>query len=213
MPVSRVVLIEDHNMVRELFAHLITKDLGLVLAAECATAEAGLVTVRRERPDLVIADWALPDGRGLDLVRTLGPQLPDTRWLMISAGEQGAFVQEAAALGVQGFVMKRSDLPTLREAVRRVLAGETYYCPVSARLLAARIVSEGAAGGGAPTPRERDVLIGFARGENPKAIADRLGTSVKTVQNHLTALKDKLGLHEPAELVRYAIRHGYVEAP
>ncbi len=61
--------------------------------------------------------------------------------------------------------------------------------------------------------REREVLRGFARGENPKVLADRLSVSTKTVQNHLSMLKDKLGLHEPAELVHYAIKHGYVEAP
>ena len=63
------------------------------------------------------------------------------------------------------------------------------------------------------TPRERDVLRGFARGENPKVLAGRLGLSSKTVQNHLVMLKDKLGLHEPAELVHYAIKHGHIEAP
>lgn len=213
MPKARIVLVEDHSMVRQLFAHLVTRDLGLALAAECATASEGREAILREEPDLAVVDWALPDGRGPDLVRALAARVPNTGWLMISASEQGHFVREAASLGVQGFVMKRSDLPTFREAVNRILAGDTYYCPVSAQLLAARIVQEGAANGTALTAREREILSGFARGENPKAIAERLEMNVKTVQNHLTTLKDKLGLYEPAELVRYAIKHGYVEAP
>ena len=210
---ARVVLIEDHTMVRQLFAHLIRDDLGLTLAAECTTVAEGAAALLKEKPDLAIVDWMLPDGRGFDVVRAVGAKLPRTRWLFISSNEQGHLVREAVSLGVQGFVMKRSDLATMREAVRRVLAGESYYCPASARLLVDRMVGEGQAMGVSLTPREREVLRGFARGENPKALAEKLGVSAKTVQNHLSLLKDKLGLQEPAALVHYAIKHGYIEAP
>ncbi len=210
---ARVVLIEDHTMVRQLFAHLIRDELGLTLAADCTTVADGAATLLVEKPDLAIVDWMLPDGRGFDLVRSVGPKLPRTRWLFISSNEQGHLVREAVSLGVQGFVMKRSDLATLRDAVRRVLAGEKYYCPASARLLVEKMVDESRAVAANLTSREREVLRGYARGENPKVLADRLGVTTKTVQNHLTLLKDKLGLREPAELVHYAIKHGYVEAP
>lgn len=210
---ARVILVEDHTMVRQLFAHLLREDLGLTLLADCTTVAEGTEALQKEKPDLAIVDWMLPDGRGFDLVRNVGPKLPRTRWLFMSSNEQGHLVREAVSLGVQGFVMKRSDLGILREAVRRVLAGKTYYCPASARLLVDRMVGEGQAVGVSLTPREREVLRGFARGENPKALADRLGVSAKTVQNHLSILKDKLGLQEPAALVHYAIKHGYIEAP
>lgn len=210
---SRVILIEDHTMVRQLFAHLIREDLGLSLAADCTTVAEGTEALLREKPDLAIVDWMLPDGRGFDVVRAVGPRLPRTRWLFISSNEQGHLVREAVNLGVHGFVMKRSDLSTMRDAIRRVLAGETYYCPASARLLVDRMVGEGHTMGVSLTTREREVLRGFAGGENPKAMADRLGISTKTVQNHISILKDKLGLQEPAALVHYAIKHGYIEAP
>jgi DNA-binding NarL/FixJ family response regulator len=200
-------------MVRQLFAHMLRDTLGVDLVAECTNVAEGTVALLREKPDLAIIDWMLPDGRGFDLVRGVGPKLTRTRWLFVSSNEQGHLVREAVHLGVQGFVMKRSDLSTLRDAVKRVLAGETYYCPASARMLVDRMVGEGHALGVSLSPREREVLRGFARGENPKALADRIGISVKTVQNHLSTLKDKLGLQEPAELVHYAIKHGYVEAP
>ncbi len=200
-------------MVRQLFAHLIRDDLGLALAADCTTVAEGTEALLREKPDLAIVDWMLPDGRGFDLVRGVGPKLPRTRWLFVSSNEQGHLVREAVSLGVQGFVMKRSDLATIREAIRRILAGETYYCPASTRLLVDRLVGEGQTMGVSLTSREREVLRGFAGGENPKVLADRLGISAKTVQNHLSILKDKLGLQEPAELVHYAIKHGYIEAP
>ena len=79
-PPARVVLVEDHTMVRQLFAHLVRDDLGLTLAADCTTVAEGQVALVREQPDLAIVDWMLPDGRGFDLVRSVGPKLPRTRW-------------------------------------------------------------------------------------------------------------------------------------
>lgn len=210
---ARVVLIEDHTMVRQLFAHLVRDDLGLTLAADCTNVADGSVALLREKPDLAIVDWMLPDGRGFDLVRAVGPKLPRTRWLFVSSNEQGHLVREAVSLGVHGFVMKRSDLATLRTAIATVLAGEKYYCSASARLLVDKMVDESRVAGAALTSREREVLRGFAAGLNTKVLADKLGVSVKTVQNQLTAIKEKLGLFEPAELVHYAIKHGYIEAP
>jgi DNA-binding NarL/FixJ family response regulator len=210
---ARVVLVEDHTMVRQLFAHLVRDELGLQLAGDCTTVADGAAALLREKPDLAIVDWMLPDGRGFELVRQVGPKLPRTRWLFVSSNEQGHLVREAVSLGVHGFVMKRSDLATLRAAIAAVLAGEKYYCPASARLLVDKMVDESRTVAVNLTAREREVLRGFAGGENPKSLAVRLGVSVKTVQNHLTMLKDKLGLREPAELVHYAIKHGYVEPP
>jgi DNA-binding NarL/FixJ family response regulator len=211
--IPRIVLVEDHAMVRQLLAHLLRDELGLTLVADCTSVADGMDALLREKPDLAIVDWMLPDGRGFDLVRRAGPKLPKTRWLFVSSNEQGHLVREAVSLGVHGFVMKRSDLSTLREAVRCVLAGEKYYCAASARLLVEKMVDESQVVAANLTSREREVLRGYARGENPKALAERLGVSTKTVQNHLTLLKDKLGLYEPAEIVHYAIKHGYVEAP
>lgn len=212
-PAPRIVLIEDHTMIRQLLAHLVRDDLKLRMAAECTTVAEGAAALLREKPDLAIVDWMLPDGRGFDVMRQVAPKLPRTRWLFISSNEQGHLVREAVSLGVQGFVMKRSDLGTLRTAITQVLAGEKYYCSASTRLLVDKMVDESRATGMSLTSREREVLRGFAQGQNPKALAERLGLSSKTVQNHLTMLKDKLGLREPAELVHYAIKHGYIEQP
>jgi DNA-binding NarL/FixJ family response regulator len=210
---SRVVIIEDHTMVRQLLAHLVRDELGLKLAADCTTVAEGKAALLRERPDLAIVDWMLPDGRGFDVVREVGPKLTRTRWLFISSNEQGHMVREAVSLGVHGFVMKRSELSTLRTAISRVLSGEKYYCPDSSRLLVEKMVDESQIVGVNLSVREREVLRSFASGENLKTIAGRLDVNLKTVQNHLVMLKEKLGMKEPAELVHYAIKHGYVEAP
>lgn len=213
MPSPRIVLIEDHAMIGQLLGNLIRDELGLSLVATCSTVKEGAVALQREKPDLAVVDWMLPDGRGFDLVRKVGPGLPHTRWLFMSATEQGHLVREAVRLGVQGFVQKRADLGTLRTAITSLLAGDTYYCPASSRLLVDKMVDETRYTKANLTPREAEVLRYFARGHNIKAIADQLGISTKTAQNYLTLLKDKLGLHEPAELVHYAIKHGYIESP
>jgi DNA-binding NarL/FixJ family response regulator len=213
MTPAKVVLVEDHTMVRQLFAHLIKEDLGLKLAADCTTVAEGSAALLKEKPDLAIVDWMLPDGRGFDLVRAVGPRLARTRWLFVSSNEQGHLVREAVSLGVHGFVMKRASLNILRTAITKILGGEKYYCPDSARLLVDKMVDEGRTVGVNLTARECEVLRGFAAGQNPKALADKIGVSAKTVQNHLSILKEKLGLTEPAELVHYAIKHGYVEVP
>ena len=200
-------------MVRQLFGHLIKTELGYKLAADCTTVAEGTAALLREKPDLAIVDWMLPDGRGFDMVRQAGPRLPRTRWILVSSNEQGHLVREAVSLGVHGFVMKRSDLATLRTAIKTVVAGNKYYCAASTRLLVDKMVDEGGTVAANLTAREREVLRGFARGDNPKMLADHLGVTMKTVQNHLTLLKEKLGLQEPAELVHYAIKHGYIEMP
>ena len=82
-PTARIVLVEDHTMVRQLFAHVVREELGLTLAADCTTVADGLQALLREKPDLAIVDWMLPDGRGFDLVRKAGPKLPRTRWLFV----------------------------------------------------------------------------------------------------------------------------------
>src|ERR1041385_4941733 len=96
----RVILVEDHTMVRQLFAHLIQQELGHTLVGDCTTVADGKATLLREKPDLAIVDWMLPDGRGFDLVRAVGPKLPRTRWLFVSSNEQGHLVRAAVALGV-----------------------------------------------------------------------------------------------------------------
>lgn len=209
---ARVVIIEDHAMVRELLVSLVRGEFGLEVASHCTTSKEGIAACLREKPDLAIVDWMLPDGRGFDVVRAAGPRLTRTRWLFISSNEQEHMVREAVALGVHGFVLKKSPLEVFCEAIRAVLAGETYYCAQSARLLVEAMRSEAGLGTNL-TSREREVLRRIACGDNQKAIADSLGVTLKTVQNHVVAVKEKLSIHEPAGLVRYAIKHGYVEPP
>jgi DNA-binding NarL/FixJ family response regulator len=210
---ARIVIVEDHKMVMQMLAHLIKDHLKLTVAAECATFAAGLAACLRDKPDLAIIDWMLPDGRGFDIVRQAGPKLPQTRWICVSSNEQEHLVREAIELGIHGFVLKQSDFQILCDAIVAVLKGESFYCPSSAQLYVEAMRSQAGSLAVNLTSREREVLRGIGRGESPKVIASALGLEVKTVHNHLANIKDKLSIHEAAGLVRYAIKHGYAEAP
>lgn len=210
---STVVLIEDHDMMRQMLAGVVRDELGHRVVAEAGTVAEGIAACLNHKPDLVVFDWMLPDGRGFEVVRAAGTKLAATRWICLSANEQEHLVSEATRLGVHGFVMKSAKLHVFREAVVAVLGGKSFYCPRSSQLLVEAMRSRSVSLAANLTEREREVLRGIARGENPKGIAAKLGLETKTVHNHLASLKDKLGIREPAGLVRYAIKHGFVEAP
>lgn len=208
---SSVVVIEDHTLVRDLLTAVLEEDPALQLAGDFASVADGIAGCLRLRPKLVIIDWMLPDGRGIDVVRALTSKISGTRFLFLSSMEKEHVVREAIDAGVHGFVMKRSSYDTLLEAIRVILGGKSYYCPVSSRLLVEALRVAATAGARALSSRERDILIGIARGESVKSIAHRAGLSPKTVNNQLTTLRDKLGIRDTAGLVRYAINQGIVE--
>lgn len=189
---------------------LVREQLQAELVGEATTVAEGVVLARREKPDLMVVDWSLPDGEAARLVNTVAAELPGTRWLVVSSREDEGVLRAALALGVHGVVLKQSPLETFRDAMRQVLAGESFYCPRSSRLLVESLRSEAPVLGGALTLREREVLRGLARGLNPKEIAEAAGSSAKTVQNQISQLKEKLGIREPAGLILYAQREGIV---
>jgi DNA-binding NarL/FixJ family response regulator len=211
MKPASVVLIEDHTLVRHLLGAVLKEDPALALAGDFATVADGIKGCLKLKPALVIIDWMLPDGKGIDVVRALTPKLAGTRYLFLSSLEKEHIVREAIDAGVHGFVMKRASFETLLAGIRAVIAGKSYYCDVSSRLLIEALRTAAHAGADALTTRERDILRGIAGGESMKEIAHRFGLSPKTVNNQFGALKDKLGIRDTAGLIRYAVGHGLIE--
>ena len=213
MSTARVVLVEDHTMVRDLLGEAIGSLPGVALVASVGTAAEGLAACLAHKPELAVIDWMLPDGSGLDVVRQGAPKLPQTRFLMVTSSDQEQIVRDAAAVGVHGFVMKSLPMATLRLAIQTILEGRSYFCPVSSQLLVESFRSDAPKAGPTLTPREREILRCLALGLGTKETAECLKLSAKTVSNHHTALKIKLQIREPAGLVHYAIKHGLVKAP
>jgi DNA-binding NarL/FixJ family response regulator len=211
MKPTSVVLIEDHTLVRHLLGAVLKEDPTLALAGDFATVAEGIKGCLKLNPSLVIIDWMLPDGKGIEIVRELAPKLTGTRFLFLSSIEKEHVVREAIDAGVHGFVMKRASFDTLLKAIRTVIAGRSFYCEVSSRLLVEALRTAADGGARALTARERDIIVGIARGESVKNMAHRFGLSPKTINNQLTNLRDKLGIRDTAGLMRYAVHHGLVE--
>ena len=209
----RIIIVEDHTMIRQLLSDAVRTEPDLQIVAAVGTVAGGITACLDLQPDLAIVDWMLPDGSGLLLVKQIQQHLKAMRFIMLTSNDEESLVQEANAAGVQGFVLKSASLETLREALTNVLAGRKYYCPESSKYLLPGQGDRITPANDMLTPREREILVSVANGFGTKETAERLHVSAKTIANHLTALKEKLNVHETSGLVRYAIKHGWVDSP
>ncbi|MFJ8581702.1 response regulator [Micromonospora sp. NPDC093277] len=209
----RVMVVDDHPMWREGVARDLTEAGHLVVATSGEGRQAVRVAAAA-RPDVVVLDLQLPDVSGVEVIRGLRAVLPEVRVLMLSASGEPQSVLDAVKAGATGYLVKSAAPAEFLDAVRRTAAGEPVFTPGLAglvlgeyRRLAARPATVHDA---APrlTERETEVLRLVAKGLSYKQIAERLGLSHRTVQNHVQNTLGKLQLHNRVELTRYAIERG-----
>jgi len=206
----RVVVADDHALIRQSIAKAVASEQGMEVVAEVADGPAALQAVITHEPDLIVLDIAMPGQDGLAVAERLQSEHPAVAVLLLSMHDDDASLQRAVSLGVKGFVSKSASVDELLEALRTVRDGGSY---LSSRV-AARVM-EIAAGRSSTsdlglTAREREVLRLLAEGQRPGEIADRLFLSVKTVKNHLTSVYTKLGVETGAQAVAEAYRRGLV---
>ena len=205
----RVLLVDDHRIVRDGLRNLLTREPWVEVVGEAADGLTAVDAALRLHPDLVIMDLTLPGLNGFETTRRIAVALPRTRVVILSMHSDHRFVEEAFAAGAAGFVVKEAAFDELVTAVREVLAGRCY---LSGR-------AEVSFGPTAPqarrrvlrdplTPRERSVLRLIAEGHGTRRVAELLTISVKTVETHRRNIMEKLGLHNVAELTKYAVREG-----
>jgi DNA-binding NarL/FixJ family response regulator len=209
----RVILADDHTLLRAGLRALLEDLPGVEVVAEAADGVEALALVEAHRPDVVLMDIAMPHLTGLDVAARLRQERPEARVLILSMHKDEAYVRRAVLAGAAGYLLKDSDTEELALAIRAVARGETYLSPAVSKHLVADYRRQ--AGGqadpaGGLTPRQREVLRLIAEGATTKAIARRLGISIKTVESHRTLLMERLGIHDVAGLVRYAIRVGLI---
>ena len=210
----RVLIADDHTLVRESLVGLLQGDAGIVVVAQAAD---GLETVEKAlatRPDVVITDLSMPRLGGLEVVRRLREALPDTRVLVLTMHKEDEYVLQAVRAGASGYLVKDSAASELLAAVRSLHAGRGYFGPQAAMTLAEQLQHPERTLDdpyGRLTTRERDVFHLLAEGMTTKEIARRLEISVKTAENHRGRVLDKLGTRNTAELVRYALRKGLLD--
>lgn len=212
MTAVRVVLADDHALVRGGIRSLLQAS-GVAVVGEAGEGHEALALVDAVRPDLVLLDIALPGLNGLEVAERLraGARV---RVVILSMHGSRAYVQRALAAGVDGYVLKDATGEDLARAVAAVMRGERYLSPAVAEHVEAAFTRGGAGEPVAPalSPRQREVLQMLAEGLPAKEIAFRLGIGAKTVETHRAAVMDRLGIHDVAGLVRYAIREGLVTA-
>jgi DNA-binding NarL/FixJ family response regulator len=206
----RLILADDHGLVRAGLRALIERAGGIEIVAEAADGQAALRAIAEHRPELALLNISMPELNGLEVVARATAQHPRTRLIVVSSHADEEYVRRAMALGAAGYLLKASDRDELLQAIQAVARGDLWLGPAVARSVVTALRR-----GEAPTdafelltPRQREVLQLVAEGHPSKAIADRLGVSVKTVESHRAALMLRLGVTNVAGLVRAAIRLG-----
>ncbi len=214
-PIIRVILADDHKLVRAGFRLMLNSLAGVEILAETGDGQEALQLIRKHRPDIAFLDITMPGLTGIEVAGRIQKELPQTKVIILSMHTNEEYVVRAVRAGVSGYLLKNSDPVEIELAIRAALAGETYLSPGISR----RIVQDYLKRVGPTetlldqlTPRQREILQLIAEGKNTKSIADLLAISVKTVETHRTALMSRLGVQDVPGLVRYAIRTGLIEA-
>jgi DNA-binding NarL/FixJ family response regulator len=210
---KRLVLVEDHAILREGLRALLELEQDLRIVGESANGIDAVAAVEAANPELVITDIALPGRSGIELIGCLRRVRPETRILVLTAHNSEEYIRAALNAGAHGYVLKDASRAELLQAIRSVLGGQTYLCAsVTAKVVTGylRPKSEGMtlSAVGLVTEREREVLTRVALGRSNKAIARELQVSVKTVEKHRANLMRKLTLHNTAGVTRFAIQAG-----
>jgi len=196
----RLMLVDDHPLVRDGLRARLETVPGLAVVAEADSAAAAVDEAARHTPDLVLMDVGMRGGNGIDATRALLAAQPALRVLILSMFDNPEYVREALAAGARGYLLKDRPADEIVQAIGAVMAGGTFLSP------GIEATARRAPRGDSPiTPREDEVLALIAEGLSSRDIGERLGMGVRTVETHRTNLRRKLGLASPAALVRYAV--------
>jgi DNA-binding NarL/FixJ family response regulator len=211
----RIVIADDHRIVREGLRHLLEKRTDLKVVAEAADGESAVRLAKELGPDIVIIDISMPGMNGIEATRRILSERPDVKVLALSMHSDRRFVIETLKAGDSGYLLKDSAFDDLLRAIEVVMSHGAFLSPAITEMVVRDFVAQAGRDGDAPfsvlTPREREVLQLMAEGEPTKAIAARLSVSVKTIETYRQQLMDKLDLHSVAALTKYAIREGLTE--
>jgi two-component system, NarL family, response regulator NreC len=208
--VVRCVLADDHLVLRQALKALLSRH-GVEVVADEADGRAAVDAVQRLAPDVVVLDVAMPVLNGVDAAREIARIAPRVPIILLSGIDDARFVPEALKAGVKGFVHKSQGADDLVRAIAEVREGRLYVSPTASQAIVdACAAPQAAAVGVQLTPRERQVLQLVGEGKSTKQVAEVLHISVKTAEFHRGRLMKKLNVHDTANLVRYAIREGWI---
>ena len=208
---TRVLIVDDHPIVRQGLAQMINQETDLMVCGEAEDAQNALQAVAELHPDLVLVDLSLKEGSGLDLIRTLRTRQTMLPVLVVSMHDETLYVERALRAGARGYIMKHEATDIMMNAIRRVLRGEIYVSDKMMTKLLGRLLP-----GDSPdtntsilerlSNRELEVFRLIGEGHTTRHVAVVLHVSIKTVESHRAHIKEKLQLNDTTELVRYAMQ-------
>jgi len=210
---TRILIADDHGIVRAGIRLLLERQGDLEVVAEAADGVEAVQSALAARPDVCILDVAMPRLTGLQAAREILAQLPRTRVLMLSMHDDEHYLYAALQAGAGGYVLKREADHDLVAAIRAVARGEAFLTNAAERALIREWIASGGEGPRDPlSPREQEVVKLIAEAHTNAQIAQLLHLSEKTIESHRANVLRKLGMRDRVELVRYAIRRGLIEA-
>jgi len=206
---KRILLVDDHPIMRHGLAQLIQMEPGLEVCGEAGSAVDGLAAAQKLRPDVAVIDLTLPDKNGLELLKDIHALLPSVKCIVLSMHDENLYAERALKAGARGYIMKEAAAENLINALQRVLGGGIYLSDVMASRMLEQVTGQrgkvGSSGVEQLTDRELEVLELIGKGTPTKLIAERLSISARTVEAHRSHIKEKLSLPDGPALVRYAV--------
>ncbi len=207
----RVLVAEDHQLVSDGIVALL-RAAGHEIVGRASDGQTAVRLAETLHPDIAVLDASMPLLNGIDASRAIQKIRPDTKAIIVTVHDEDEYVLNAFRAGVRGYVLKKQAAADLLQAIKEVQAGSVYVSPGMSRALVDAVRTNTEMRSDLLTGREREVLQLVAEGKTSKEIASVLDVSVKTAETHRANIMNKLDIHETAGLVRYAIRHGMVEA-
>jgi DNA-binding NarL/FixJ family response regulator len=214
MSIARVLLVEDHVVVRQGIKALFSDEPDLEIVGEADDGRAALQSVSELEPDVVLMDISMPGLNGIEATRQIRHNYPEVKVVVLSMHSNEEYVFQVLRAGASGYVLKQSDSSEVLTAIRAALAGGSFLSPPISRTVIDDYVRRAEARGGDDdlellTSREREVLQLLAEGLSNREIAEQLNISIKTVETHRSNMMNKLGVSSKTELVKYALRKGW----
>lgn len=211
----RILLADDHNVIRGGLRLLLEKQPGFTVVAEAADGRQAVTQCEAARPDVAVLDIAMPQLSGVEAARRISELFPNTAIVILSMHADEGYVLRALKAGAKGYLIKDSAEGDLIEAIQAVSEGKAFFSPEISKMLVEDYVREIRNRGSEDsydllTAREREILHLLAEGKANKDIANLLGLSLYTVETHRRNLQEKLNLHSLAELILYAVRKGLI---
>ena len=207
---KRIVIVDDHPLLRTGLSRLISAKDRFVVCGEAGEAADGMALIRKQRPDLVIADIGLPGASGIELTKNIRAEFPEMPVLILSMHEESLYAVRAFRAGATGYIIKQEAIEKIADAVREVLNGRRYLSPAISAQLITNSEEEAEMGSASPvaelTDRELEILELIGKGREVREIAKQLDLSPKTVDTHRAHIKTKLKLENARQVARFAVQ-------